>query len=127
MQLRASIVGLALALLSLSAGADSNAVSLHRTDRTLEELQQTFNGASGAIFKLFQAYTADFPKTKQGRIVVSLTIEPSGLVSDCHVVTSNLNSKLLEAAIVANVRLLTFGTRDTPQFTYPNYPITFRP
>jgi protein TonB len=62
-----------------------------------------------------------------GKIVVSLTIAPDGSVTDCKLVSSSFGDPGLEGKIVQRVKLLNFGAKDVPVFTYPNYPINYLP
>ena len=62
-----------------------------------------------------------------GKVVLSVTIAPSGKVTDASIVSSELGDPELERKILARVMLLDFGPKDVPTFTYPNYPIRFQP
>lgn len=95
--------------------------------RTLEEIQLTFDRNKGAFYAIFNRAMRENPNIGQGKIVVSITIAPNGMVTDCKVVSSSFNDADLERKIVQRVMLLNFGPKDVPPFTYPNYPINFMP
>ncbi|NKF23770.1 AgmX/PglI C-terminal domain-containing protein [Solimonas marina] len=95
--------------------------------RTLEEIQLTFDRNKGAFYAIFNRAMREDPSVGPGKIVVSLTIAPDGSVTDCHVVSSTFNNPDLERKVVQRVKLLNFGAKNVPAFTYPNYPINFLP
>ena len=67
------------------------------------------------------------PNISAGKIIVSLTIAPDGSVTDCKLVSSSFGDPALESKVIQRVKLLNFGAKDVPSFTYPNYPINFLP
>ncbi|HVT36170.1 MAG TPA: AgmX/PglI C-terminal domain-containing protein, partial [Nevskiaceae bacterium] len=91
--------------------------------RTLEEIQLAFDRAKSAFYIIFDRAARNNPNITTGKIVVSLTIAPDGQVTDCHVVSSTFGDPDLENKIVQRVKLINFGAKDVPVFTYPNYPI----
>ncbi|HEY0973661.1 MAG TPA: AgmX/PglI C-terminal domain-containing protein [Solimonas sp.] len=95
--------------------------------RTLEEIQLTFDRNKGAFYAIFNRAMRDNPNIGAGKIVVSITIAPSGAVTDCQLVSSTFNDPDLERKVVQRVMLLNFGAKAVPAFTYPNYPINFLP
>ena len=64
--------------------------------------------------------------TLEGKVVIKVTIAPDGSVTDCEIVASELGNPDLENKIIQRVKLLNFGPKDVPSFTYPNYPIKFK-
>ena len=95
--------------------------------RTLEEIQLTFDRNKGAFYAIFNRAMRDNPNLGAGKIVVSITIAPSGGVTDCKLVSSTFNDPDLERKVIQRVMLLNFGAKAVPEFTYPNYPINFLP
>ena len=95
--------------------------------RTLDEIQLTFDRAKSAFYAIFNRAMRENPNISAGKIIVSLTIAPDGSVTDCHMVSSSFGDPGLEAKIIQRVKLLNFGPKDVPSFTYPNYPINFLP
>ena len=61
-----------------------------------------------------------------GTVVLNITIQPSGAVSDCEIISSELGDSELERKIVSRVKLLNFGSKDVPVYTI-KYPLTFYP
>lgn len=95
--------------------------------RTLEEIQLVFDRNKGAITAIYNRAARDNPNLGAGKIVISLTIAPSGAVTDCKLVSSTFNDPDLERKIIQRVMLMNFGAKSVPSFTYPNYPINFLP
>lgn len=95
--------------------------------RTLEEIQLTFDRNKGAFYAIFNRAMRDNPNLGAGKIVVSITIAPSGAVTDCKLVSSTFNDLDLERKVIQRVLLLNFGAKAVPPYTYPNYPINFLP
>lgn len=95
--------------------------------RTLEEIQLTFDRNKGAFYAIFSRAMREDPNLGAGKIVVSITIQPDGSVSNCALVSSTFNDPALEQKVISRVLLLNFGAKSVPVFTYPNYPINFLP
>lgn len=95
--------------------------------RTLDEIQLTFDRAKSAFYAIFNRAMRENPNISAGKIIVSLTIAPDGSVTDCRLVSSSFGDPGLEAKVIQRVKLLNFGAKDVPVFTYPNYPINFLP
>lgn len=95
--------------------------------RTLEEIQLTFDRAKSAFYSIFDRASRANPNIGSGKIVVSLTIAPDGSVTDCKLVSSTFGDPDLENKVVQRVKLLNFGAKNVPSFTYPNYPINYLP
>jgi protein TonB len=95
--------------------------------RTLEEIQLVFDRNKGAFYAIFNRAMRDNPNIGAGKIVVSITIAPSGAVTDCKLVSSTFNDPDLERKVIQRVMLMNFGAKAVPEFTYPNYPINFLP
>lgn len=94
--------------------------------RTLEEIQLVFDRNKASFYAMFNRALRDNPDLR-GKVVVRLTIAPSGAVTACELVSSELGDPDLEAKVVQRVKLLNFGPKNVPEFTYPNYPIVFLP
>ncbi|PKM46565.1 MAG: energy transducer TonB [Gammaproteobacteria bacterium HGW-Gammaproteobacteria-1] len=62
----------------------------------------------------------------QGKIVLEITILPSGQVSDVRVKSSELNDKSLEVSLVARIRQFDFGSRPVEPLTIV-VPVEFLP
>lgn len=93
--------------------------------RTDEEIQIIFDRSKGALYRYYQRARRSDP-TLEGKLVLQLTIEPSGLVSEVSIVSSELEDEALERRIVGRVKTFNFGAKDVPRITI-NYPIDFIP
>jgi len=60
----------------------------------------------------------------QGKVILKLTIAPSGQVMACEVVSSELRAKELERKLVSRVRLFDFGAKNVGVIVV-TYPIDF--
>jgi protein TonB len=94
--------------------------------RTLDEIQLTFDRSKAAFYSIYQRELRDKPDVR-GKIVISLTIAPNGSVTAAQLVSSELGDPELEDKILQRVKLLNFGAKNVPSFTYPNYPIVLFP
>ncbi len=94
--------------------------------RTLEEIQLVFDRNKASFYSMFNRALRDRPDLR-GKVVVKLTIAPSGAVTACELVSSELGDPDLERKVVQRVLLLNFGAKNVPEYTYPNYPIVFLP
>jgi len=88
--------------------------------RSLEEIKIVFDRNKGAIYTIYNRILRNDP-TLQGKVVLKLTIAPSGQVLDCKIVSSELHSPELESKLVARIKQFDFGAKkvDTMVVTYP--------
>ncbi len=93
--------------------------------RSIEELQLVFDKNKGAIYSIYNRALRSDP-TLQGKVVLKLTISPSGQVTQCTVVSSELNNPKLERKLAARVKLFRFGARNVDTMI-TTYPIEFLP
>lgn len=93
--------------------------------RTIEEIQVVFDRNKGAVFALYNRALRRNPAL-EGKVVLRLTIEPSGNVTACEVVSSTLDSPRLESRLISRVKLFNFGAKDVERVTI-TYPIDFLP
>jgi len=96
-----------------------------RHTRTYEEVSLVLEKNKGAIYSLYNRALRKNP-TLQGKVVLELTIDPAGSVTNCTIVSSELNDTDLERKLVARVKLLKFGSRDVDVLVV-TYPIDFLP
>lgn len=91
-----------------------------KAGRSNEEVQLVFQKNKGAIESIYMRALRKDP-TLQGKIVLEITISPSGKVLKCKVVASELANKKLEKRIAARVKLFKFKSKnvDTVIITYP--------
>ncbi len=93
--------------------------------RSREEIELVFDRNKGAIYALYSRELREKPEL-QGKLVLEFTIAPSGDVTMCRVVSSELNDPDLERKIVARVRLFRFDAKDVESITTTK-PIDFFP
>ncbi len=93
--------------------------------RDLEKIQITFDRNKSAIFSMYNRALRSTPEL-QGKVVLKITIAPSGKVTDIFIVSSELTDTKLEQKLIQRVKLINFGAEDVPAFTF-NYPIDFYP
>ena len=88
--------------------------------RSLEEIKLVFDRNKGAIYTIYNRALRDDPAL-QGKVVLKLTISPSGQVLECNIVSSELRSPELERKLAARIKQFDFGAKkvDTMVLTYP--------
>jgi len=93
--------------------------------RDLEKIQIMFDRNKSGLFTL---YNRELRKdaSLQGKVVLNITIAPSGKVTSASIVSSQLGNPALENKILQRVKLINFGAEDVPPFKF-NYPIDFYP
>jgi periplasmic protein TonB len=93
--------------------------------RTLEEIQLVFDRNKGSFYTLYNRALRERPDM-QGKVVVRMTIAPSGQVTRCTLVSSELNNPELERKLVARVLLLQFAPKNVGDITI-DFPFTLFP
>jgi protein TonB len=93
--------------------------------RSIEDIQIVFDRNKGAIYSVYNRALRKDP-TLQGKLILQLTIAPSGQVTACSVVSSELHDTALGEKISARVKLFDFGASDVEAVTI-TYPIDFLP
>lgn len=93
--------------------------------RSREEIELIFDRNKGAIHSIYTRALRDKPDLK-GKLVLELTIAPSGEITRCTVVASELNDPDLERKLVARIKLFRFEARDVESITTTK-PIEFSP
>jgi TonB family protein len=93
--------------------------------RAREEVEIVFDRNKGALYALYGRALRDQPEL-QGKLVLEFTIAPTGEITMCRVVSSELNDPELEKKIVARVRLIRFKPADVEPLTVSK-PIEFFP
>jgi len=93
--------------------------------RSAEEIAMIFDRNKGAIYALYERALRSNPML-QGKLVLEFTIAPSGAVTRCRVVSSDLHDPALEREIVARVLLFRFQPEKVDP-TIATKPIDFFP
>ncbi len=113
---------------TVAAGAVAEAQrsgSSAKAARTREEIELVFDKNKSAIYALYSRALRENPAL-QGKVVLEVTIAPSGEVTDCKVISSELGDPELERKLVARVKMFRFEDRDVAVMTTTK-PIEFFP
>jgi TonB family protein len=93
--------------------------------RTREEIELVFDKNKSAIYSLYSRALRENPAL-QGKVVLEVTIAPTGEVTECRVISSELGDPELERKLVARVKMFRFDDRDVATMTTTK-PIEFFP
>jgi protein TonB len=96
-----------------------------KASRSIEEIQLVFDRNKAAIYAIYNRALRKDP-TLQGKVVLKITIEPSGKVAACEIVSSGLDDPVLERKLIARILLFNFGSKDVEKLVV-TYPIDFLP
>lgn len=107
------------------AGEAKRTSSSNKASRSREEIELVFDKNKSAIYALYSRALRDNPSL-QGKLVLQLTIAPSGEVTACSVVSSDLNDPELERKLVSRIKLFRFEEKDVEAVTTTK-PIDFFP
>jgi protein TonB len=108
-----------------NAGGARRTGTSGKASRSREEIELVFDRNKGVIFALYnRALRAD--PTLEGKLVLRLTIDPSGTVTMCEIVSSELSDEELERRLVQRVKRFQFEARDVESITTTK-PIDFFP
>jgi TonB family protein len=94
--------------------------------RSAEEIQEVLDRHKGAMYTL---YNRELRKdaTLQGKLVMSITIAPTGNVSHCVILSSELGADSLEQQLVALIKGIDFGNKPGVPAVTTKIPIEFFP
>jgi TonB family protein len=108
-----------------AAGGARRTGTSGKASRSREEIELVFDKNKGAIFALYnRALRAD--PTLEGKLVLRLTIAPTGEVTFCEVISSELGDPELERKLVLRVKQFRFEAKDVEPITTTK-PIDFFP
>lgn len=96
-----------------------------KASRTNAEVQLAFDKNKSALYSLYNRALRQDPAL-QGKVVLKITIDPSGRVTSCDVVSSEMDAPELIQKIVARVLMFDFGSKDVT-VTVTTFPIDFLP
>ena len=108
-----------------SAGGARRSGTSSKASRSREEIELVFDRNKGAIFALYNRALREDP-TLAGKLVLRLTIAPSGEVTFCEIVSSELGNEDMERKLIQRVKLFRFEARDVEAITTTK-PIDFFP
>lgn len=93
--------------------------------RTAEEITDIIDKNKGALFRIYNRELRSDP-TLKGKVVLEITIAPSGKVLSVKLLSSELESPKLERKLVARIKLINFGAKEVGNVT-TTLPIDFFP
>ena len=83
--------------------------------RSMESVREVFSRYSGAVYQAYHDALKQNPNI-EGALIVGLTIEPSGEVSECTALSSQLNDAKLDEKIINQIKTYNFGKGDYAQW-----------
>lgn len=114
---------------TLASGSQGNGATRGggsgKASRSADEIALVFTKNKGAIDALYARALRENPAL-QGKVVLELTIAPSGEVTAVHIISSELNDKEFEEKLMARIRLFRFEAKDVATLTATK-PIDFFP
>jgi TonB family protein len=96
-----------------------------KASRGSDEIALVFTRNKGAIDAMYARALRDNPAL-QGKVVIEMTIAPSGEITAARIVSSELNDPEFESKLLARVRLFKFEPKDVAALTATK-PIDFFP
>src|SRR6202166_4045210 len=108
-----------------ASGQATRAGGSGKASRSADEIALVFTKNKGAIDAMYARALRDSPAL-QGKVVLELTIAPSGDITAARVVSSELGDKEFESKLLARIRLFKFEAKDVATLTAPK-PIDFFP
>jgi protein TonB len=96
-----------------------------KASRSADEIALVFTRNKGAIDAMYARALRDNPAL-QGKVVLELTISPSGDITAARIVSSDLGDKEFESKLLARIRLFKFEAKDVAALTATK-PIDFFP
>jgi periplasmic protein TonB len=111
-------------LASGNAGA-TRAGGSGKASRGAEEIALVFTKNKGAIDSMYARALRDNPAL-QGKVVIEMTIAPSGDILSARIVSSELNDPAFEEKLLARIKLFKFEAKDVATLTATK-PIDFFP
>ena len=94
--------------------------------RTDEEIQIVFDRYKASLYRIYNMELRRDP-TLRGKMLMRISIEPSGAVSLCRLESTDLASAELVARILERIKKFNFGPKDGVQKVTILYPIDFLP
>jgi periplasmic protein TonB len=96
-----------------------------KASRSADEIALVFTKNKGSIDSMYARALRDNPAL-QGKVVIELTIAPSGDITGARIVSSDLNDAEFESKLLARIRLFKFDAKDVAALTATK-PIDFFP
>jgi protein TonB len=108
-----------------ASGQATRAGGSGKASRSADEIALVFTKNKGAIDAMYARALRDNPAL-QGKVVLELTIAPSGDITAAHIISTDLNDKEFESKLLARIRLFKFDAKDVATLTATK-PIDFFP
>src|SRR5216683_2437088 len=108
-----------------ASGQATRAGGSGKASRSADEIALVFTKNKGAIDAMYARALRDSPAL-QGKVVLELTIAPSGDITAARIVSSDLSDKEFESKLLARIRLFKFEAKDVATLTATK-PIDFFP
>jgi periplasmic protein TonB len=108
-----------------ASGQATRAGGSGKASRSADEIALVFTKNKGAIDAMYARALRDNPAL-QGKVVLELTIAPSGDITAARIISSELNDKEFESKLLARIRLFKFDAKDVAALTATK-PIDFFP
>jgi hypothetical protein len=96
-----------------------------KASRAIEDVRLVFERNKGAIYAIYNRALREEPAL-QGKVVLKLTIAPSGGVVDCRIESTELHKPDVESKLLARIRQFDFGAKDVNEMVV-SYPLDFLP
>jgi TonB family protein len=96
-----------------------------KASRSADEVALVFDKNKGAIYALYTRALRDNP-AMQGKVVIELTIAPSGDITAARIVSSEIDDATFKEKLLARIRLFKFEAKDVAPLTTTK-PIDFFP
>lgn len=110
---------------SAALDAQQAAAKEQHNGRSSEEIQLILDRNKGALYTLYHRALRVNPALR-GKLVLEITIAPSGEISACKVVSAELADAELIRKLVARIQLISFGARNVEPTIF-TWPIDFLP
>lgn len=94
--------------------------------RTEEQIQEILNRHKRAIYRLYNRELLADPSL-HGKLVARITIAPSGKVTECRIVYSELQAQSFEQALTSLIKRIDFGAKPDVPLVTTRVPIEFFP
>lgn len=110
---------------NIGGGTGTRRTAGGKAGRSQEEIERVFQRNKGGIFALYNRALRKDPSL-QGKVVLELTILPSGKVIKCRIISSELKAKRFERRLALKVKTFRFKKKNVSTVTV-TYPIDFLP
>lgn len=107
-------------------GAQQGGRAQRRPTRSEEEIQEILDRNKSRMYALYNRELRIHPAL-QGKVVLSITIAPSGQVTECRIVYSELDAASLESKLILLIKRIDFGNKPEVPVVTTRVPIEFFP